>query len=530
MITSVNRLSAVRGQIRIVTMIYQFDNIAIDTDAYQVTRDGNAVALERRAFDLLLYLIEQRERVVTRDELLERLWPGRIVTDSALTGQLKAARKAIGDDGKTQGLIKTVHGRGYQFISTVETTGQPRQTNQTSIGEPPALPDKPSIAVLPFVLLGDDPDQAHLADGMTQEILNRLSRLPNLFVIAFSSTLDYKGRGVDVREVGREQGVGHVLEGSLRRSGDRIRVTSQLIDTQTLEHLWSQTYQRELTEIFDLQDEIAQQVVIELQGQLVTGESIRLFRSITDNVKAWELVTRADTLLQGHIRDNTLRGRQLILQALELDESYAEAWTHLGWTYWQDSYWQWSNDPQATLEQAYDAAQKGLQDPKNAYAHSLLGYVHFSRKEYLAAATMCRRAAEIAPGDAQILALLGSLLVDTGEFAEGIQTLQRAVRLCPMTPAWYLSMLGGGLHLSGDNASAVPILRKAIAREPESILAYLYLASAMVETGQLAEARQIAESVRRLEPGFTLSMWLDGNDKDVYQQFYQNLLQTGLSA
>jgi len=333
-------------------LVFQFKQITLDTVQYQLYLSGKPISVEPQVFDLLVYLIENRDRVVGRDELLENLWKGKVVTDAALGVCLKDARKAIGDSGTKQAIIKTFHGRGYQFIAEVSesTPSQPLEKNEamatSGILE---LPVKPSIAVLPFSNLSNDAQQECLADGMTNEIITGLSKVPGLFVIANHSMMVYKDRTIDIKEVGREQGVRYVLEGSIRVVGNQIRVTAQLIDATTGLHLWAEGYQRELDDIFTVQDEITHNIVVELQVKLITGEYSRL-ETRTNSVKAWELVIRSRPLIDSHVRDDAMAAKQLLERALELDNNYCAAWTMLGWVYWEESVWEWSAEPKKSMQ------------------------------------------------------------------------------------------------------------------------------------------------------------------------------------
>ena len=251
-------------------MIYVFQNYTLDTEQFRLSSSGVDVAIEPQVFDLLLYLIEYRDRVVAREELLGNLWKGKVVTDSALAARIKAARKAVGDDGNAQSVIKTFHGRGYQFVGKLEL---PTGSSIAPIDVPhPELPDVPSIAVLPFTNLSGDPDQNYFADGLVEDIVSSLSKLHDLFVVSHYSTLKYKNQSTDIKQIGKEQGVSNVLVGSVRKSGNRLRVTVQLSNTTTGEQVWSEQYDRELNDIFAVQDEITHNVTVEMRAELKQGE------------------------------------------------------------------------------------------------------------------------------------------------------------------------------------------------------------------------------------------------------------------
>src|SRR3954463_1885271 len=241
---------------------YHFEDYVLDPDRRELRREGRLLPMEPKVFDLLVHLISNRDRVVSKDDLIATIWDGRIVSDSALTTCINAARTAIGDSGEVQRLIKTLPRKGIRFVGKVEQglsgASAVGSLLDTSIL---ALPEKPSIAVLPFTNMSGDPEQNYFADGMAEDIITALSRCSGLIVIARNSSFTYKGKSVDVREVGRELGVAYVLEGSVRRAGSRLRITGQLIDCMTGAHLWADRFDGDASEVFAFQDEITERVV-----------------------------------------------------------------------------------------------------------------------------------------------------------------------------------------------------------------------------------------------------------------------------
>lgn len=240
-------------------MRYVFEDFAFDTERREMHRGEVPLPVAPQVFDLLEYLIRNRERVISKDELINAVWSGRIISDEALTTRLNVARKAIGDNGLEQRSIKTFPRKGFRFVGEVHE--EPTSGGAVLAATPLVLPDKPSIAVLPFTNLSSDPEQEYFADGLVEDIITGLSRSKTLFVIARNSTFTYKGKSVDIKRVGRELGVRYVLEGSVRKAGARIRVTAQLIDSATDAHLWADKFDRDLEDIFDLQDELTSNVV-----------------------------------------------------------------------------------------------------------------------------------------------------------------------------------------------------------------------------------------------------------------------------
>jgi TolB-like protein len=253
---------------------YLFEDCVLDTDKRELRRGADPVSITPQVFDLLVYLIRNRNRVVSKDDLIDAIWKGRIVSDAAVTTRINAARSAIGDSGEEQRLTKTLPRKGFRFVGSVleqqgsTSTETPEEQRRPDL----TLPDKPSIAVLPFATLNGDPEQAYLANGIAEDIITELSRFSELFVIARNSSFQYKGRAIDVRQVGRELGVRYVLEGSVRRGSDRIRISAQLIDAATGAHRWAERYDRTLEGIFAVQDEVVRTIVAILAAHVRMAE------------------------------------------------------------------------------------------------------------------------------------------------------------------------------------------------------------------------------------------------------------------
>jgi TolB-like protein len=258
-------------------MHFTFGNCSVDCARRELRRGGKLVAIEPQVFDVLVHLIQHRDRVVSRDDLLASVWGRRIVSESTLSSRISAARSAIGDSGEGQRLIKTLPRKGFRFVGRVrEEEGPGRGGTPAELPRPAlALPDKPSIAVLAFANMSGDPGQDYFSDGITEDIITGLSRFSELFVIARNSSFQYKGKSPDIRQVGRELGVRYVLEGSIRRAGDRVRITAQLIDAMTGAHRWAEHYDREVQDVFAVQDEVSRAIVAILVAQVNKAEAER---------------------------------------------------------------------------------------------------------------------------------------------------------------------------------------------------------------------------------------------------------------
>jgi TolB-like protein len=277
-------------------MIYNFENYSLDANRQELRCGANLVSIEPQVFDLLQYLICHRDRVVTKDDLIAHVWNGRLVSESTLSSRITAVRHAIGDSGVDQRFIRTVARKGIRFVGDIREIMDPSAADNSlkKFGSTPfCLPDKPSIAVLPFINMSGDAEQEYFSDGITEDIITALSRLRWFFVIARNSTFAYKGLATDVRQVGRDLGVRYTLEGSVRKSGQRVRITAQLMDAMAGNHIWAERYDRELGDIFALQDEITTSVTAAIEPKLVAAEGIRAASRSIDDLDAWDLVARA---------------------------------------------------------------------------------------------------------------------------------------------------------------------------------------------------------------------------------------------
>jgi TolB-like protein/Tfp pilus assembly protein PilF len=395
---------------------------------------------------------------------------------------------------------------GPENAAGVEPGGTTATAAASSAEVSLALPDKPSIAVLPFTNMSNDPEQEFFADGITEDIVTALSKVPKLFVVARSSTFTYKGQAVDVKRVGQEQGVQYVLEGSVRRSGDRLRISAQLIHAGTGRHLWAQRYDRVVDDVFALQDEIMRAVILELQVKLTEGEQARLWASGTQSLEAWELVNQAGGLLERDHREDIIEVRRLIDEALRFDGNYAIAHNTLGWAHWAEACNVWSESPEKSLESALTAAKRSLAiDPSNPNTHALLAMVYVSFRDYDLALAESEKATILGPNNSNVIANAATVAYFCDKPGRSLELLRRAMRLCPVYPAWYLGELGEIYWYLEQLDEAINCFRKSIEIDPDYIHARLTLAISYAEEGRLDDARAAAQEVLRIEPSFTIS-------------------------
>ena len=358
-------------------MRYLFEDCVLDTDRRELRRGTKLVPVEPQVFDLLVYLVRNRERVVSKDDLLASVWHGRIVSESALGTRLNAARSAVGDSGEAQRLIKTLPRKGLRFVAAVqeENAGVQAPTGIADLARPAlALPDRPSIAVLPFTNMSGDPDQEYFADGISEDLITGLSRIRWLFVIARNSTFVYKHRAVDVKQVARELGVRYVLEGSVRRAGKRLRISAQLIDAMTGGHHWAERYDRELGDIFAVQDEITRSVAAAIEPHLLAAEGVRALSRSSDDLGAWELVARAQTHFWRLTQPDYEAAVDILERAIEAYPDYAPARSLLGFRLVFAAHMGWVDRDQGLLPGRQHAIRAIALDDRDPWGHIALGY------------------------------------------------------------------------------------------------------------------------------------------------------------
>src|SRR4051794_34403515 len=326
---------------------FNFDNHILDTDRRELRRGADLVAMQPQVFDLLVHLLKHRDRVVSRDDLIALVWGGRIVSDSTLDSRINAARNAVGDSGKVQRLIRTVPRKGIRFVGAVSELlngvhAAAAPTEAITEQAPPPLQSRPAIAVLPFDNMSGDPGQEYFSDGITEDIITALSKLRWFFVIARNSTFTYKGKAVHIQQVAAELGVRYLVEGSVRRNGDRVRITAQLNDTATGSHIWAEYFDRDLVDVFAVQDEITDAVVAAIEPQIYAAENFRSRRKPPNSVDAWDLVMRALSHHWRVTRPDSRTAQALLERAITIDPNYGQALAlfatnhmfgvHLGWT------------------------------------------------------------------------------------------------------------------------------------------------------------------------------------------------------
>jgi adenylate cyclase len=368
-----------------------------------------------------------------------------------------------------------------------------------------ALPDKPSIAVLPFNNMSGDPEQEYFSDGITEEIITALSKIPKIFVIARNSSFTYKGKAVNVQQLERELGVRYVLQGSVRKSGDKIRITAQLVDTTTGGHLWAERYDRELTEIFTLQDEITKKILSALQIKLTEGEIARWFETGTKSLEAFLAALKGRDFFHRQDREGNSIARNLFQEAIDHDPNYAIAYSYLARTHHMDMWLRTSKSPKESIKQAMKLAQKAIAlDASLADAHSILGYIYTLTRQHEKAIAAGYKAVELAPGSDITKYALGISLHYFGRREEAITLIKQAIRLNPMPPSVYFHHLGMAYYHSGKYEEAISAFKKTLQLSPNHQWANLGLAATYSLMGREKEAREAASEALRINPQVTI--------------------------
>src|SRR6266545_1110384 len=510
------------------TLDFRFAEFEIDLGQHELRRSGQVVAIEPQVFDLLVYLIRNRDRIVSKDELIEAIWQGRIVSEAALSSRVSAVRRVIGDNGDDQRLIRTLHKRGFRFIGPVDDAAAAPPGSSAANGaaerQAPAtkdsieaapktegsrapllpLPDKPSIAVLPFQNISGDPEQDYFADGLTEDIITGLSRQRWFFVIARNSTFAYKGEAVDVRRVASELGVRYVLEGSVRKGGDKVRVTGQLIDATNGVHLWADRYDRALADIFELQDDITDRVIGSVGPQILVAEAARVRRKPPQSIDAWDLVMQAVPHMWRMSTQEHGRAQELLQRAIALDADYAHAHALLGWTYVT----MFNLDTRRPIGEFTDQALAAgttavMLDDEDPWGHLVVGLGHARRRRPELALRHLSQSIELNPSFALGHAGLGYAMAVGGQPERGLQALEQAHRLSPRDPflAIYAPIVQYmALFALKRYEETIAVCRATAALHPHHAGAWRLMTVSLGLLGRIDEAREALAHTLTMQP------------------------------
>jgi len=367
------------------------------------------------------------------------------------------------------------------------------------------LPDKPSIAVLPFTNMSGDPSQEYFSDGMTEQIINGLCKVSNLFVIGRNSSFVYKGKSIGTKLIAKELGVKYILEGSVQRAGGRVRITAQLIDAITDYHMWSETYDRDLEDIFALQDEITMKLIYAMEINLTAGKQARLWEGGTTNIQAYDRLMRGNDCLSRNNEKDNKQAQQFYKEAISIDEAYAMPYGMLGFTHIFDLLYRWSKAPLQSFEEAEKNIEKALAlNDSLDMAHSLLGWIYLFKRQHDMAIKEGERAIELNPNGAEAHAQLAFILCLSDETELAIKLLKRAFRLNPIPPPHFYIILAMAYRNNGQYEKAIELSEKGLVGNPDQLTVYLTLAASYYLLGQTEEAHKAVEEVLRIDPNFSL--------------------------
>jgi len=484
----------------------------LDAEAKILFRGAEPVALGQRAVALLRVLVERPGTPISKDALIEAAWPGLIVEESNLTVQIAALRRVFGVEPGGERWIETLARRGYRFVgpASISDQGAVAALSQVNVGSPSlTLPNQPSIAVLPFQNLSGDPEQEYFTDGMVEDIISGLSRIGWLFVIARNSSFTYKGKMIDVKQVGRELGVRYVLEGSVRKAGSRVRITGQLIDATTGGHIWADRFDGTLENVFELQDRVTASVVGAIEPRLQRAEIERAGRKPTQSLDAYDYFLRGMASFYLFTKGSFLEAKELYLRATELDPNYASAYGMAARCIHFSRVNGWLEDPDREIADGVRLARRALalgKDDPTALLSSGLSLASLAGELETGAAHI-ERALALNPNSAEAWRASGWVRIYLGEPADAIEHFERAMRLSPLDPLAYFTCAGmGTAHLlAGRYDEAASWARKASQEQPNSAGSWRVAATAYGLSDRIVEAREAMARLRELSPALRLS-------------------------
>jgi TolB-like protein len=503
-------------------------------------RDGVVLPLRPKSFDVLVYLAQNPGRLIPKAELIDNVWQNVIVTENSLVQCIKEIREALQDEG--QKAIETVSKRGYLFASpVVNIDGHDAELAGAAVPDPASgerralpLPDRPSIAVLPFDNMSGDPAQDYFADGMSEDLITALSRIRWLFVIARNSTFVYKNRAVDVRQVAQELGVRYVLEGSVRRAGDQLRVSAQLIDAVTGGHHWAEQYDRKLGDIFAVQDEITRSVVAAIEPRLLAAEGVRAFSRSSGDLGAWELVARAQTQIWRLTREDYDTAIGALERTVALYPDYAPARSLLAFRMLFAAHMGWVDRDHALRVGGQHAIRAIALDDCDSWAHLALGYLGMMERRTEDSIAAFRRAVELNPSSAAARGDLSRCLAFAGQDREAIERAEEAIRLSPLDPdmALFLGGIAVAHYGAGRFAEAARYSSELLKLRPGFQGAQRLRCASLAQTGRIDEARKFLATIRLQQPQLSID-WIKASvpyqTPELMERFLDGMRKAGLT-
>jgi TolB-like protein len=523
-----------------------FGDCVLDAERRELRRGAEPVAIEPQVFDLLLYLVENRDRVVTKDDLIAAVWGGRIVSESTLASRINAARKAVGDSGEHQALIKTYARKGFRFVAAVDaaTAAADRRVSSQKPTQPLGVVSstaavnwggRPSIAVLPFKNLSGDSEQEYFSDGITEDIIAALSKYRSLGVIARNSSFAFKGAGGDVRQVGLTLGAEYLVEGSVRKLGQRVRITAQLVETEAGRQLWAERYDRDLQDLFALQDEITTTIAARVEPEIGAAERLRVERKAVPALHAWDFFRLGTKHFYKSTAADNLEAQRLFRRAIELDPNLAEAYGYLCYAIVLSMIYFDAEPSSEQLNEAVGIGRKAVElDEKDGLLRFMYGRALLANKAYGDALAELETAVELNPCLAVTYCGLGDSLAYEGRIREAIPYFQKAIDLSPHDPlrwAFYsyralAHIFAGQFDLADEwaqRACRVPNAHYWAFAHRVSALGYLHRPDELV--GALRELLQRKPSFSR---AFACKRLFYVKDPGQVQVYLEGLRQAGI--
>jgi TolB-like protein len=509
-------------------MIYEFGAYKADPERLELLSAGEPVSVQPQVFALLVFLIENRDRVVTKDDVIESVWDGRAVSDSTLNARINALRRAVGDDGQKQAVVRTFPRRGFRFVAEVFEDIKAGNPDEGTVGTSKTASssiERPSIAVLPFENLSGDPQQDYFSDGITEDIITALSHVRQLFVVARNSTFQYKGTSPDIRQVANDLGVRYILEGSVQKSSDDIRISARLVDGESGNHIWADRYDRKFEDIFKIQDEITTTVVGAIQPELDHIEQMRSRNKSSSNLDAWDLYQRGMWHSWRDGEEDLASARLYFQRAIERDPEFCLAYAFLACVIWRSVVFRFL--PLNALDEARLAAEQALTiDNTNAYAHWALGVVLLQLREHSLAIELFEHAVQLNPSFAHAHQWLGWAMVYDGQPEEGFQKEQEARRLSPNDPTdWGKILIQAQAKMNLKEFAEAEKLALKAKRQANNLPVNCVLLASAGYTGSTTNLEQILQDVYAIDPQFTarsitevfpfkhqddIDIWIDG--------------------
>jgi TolB-like protein/class 3 adenylate cyclase/Tfp pilus assembly protein PilF len=488
----------------------RFDDFELDLARFQLREAGAPVPVEPQVFDLLVFLARNRDRTVTRDEVFAAIWGDRIVSDAALSSQIKAARRALGDDGASQRMIATVHGRGFRFIPEVavaptdEAAAEPGNRVEAALS---AIRQRPSVAVLPFANQNRDPAEDYLADGITEDVTTALAKNRWLTVIARNPAFAFRNSSDSLRTIGKKLDADYLVTGSLRKAGDRFRVTIQVVDAESEHSVWSERFDSSAADIFDLQDEISELVAARLEAELGLSEQRKAERKPRKNLGAWDLYQLGLAEFYKFTPEGNRRSQELLRESIRLDPAFAGAHARLAYAIVLSMVYFDAPPAAPAMNEALAAARRAVElDDQDAQGFCFLGRVHLARQEYDQALAALEQALRLNPCHAVSYCALADSLTYEGRLDEAIGHFEVAIRLSPHDPfRWAFFSYRSLAHIfRGEHEEAVAWARRAVQLPNAQYWAWAHLVAALGHLGDRTQLDRAVADLLRIKPDFSV--------------------------